>query len=269
MTKTPPKILTIAGFDSSGGAGIQADLKTFTVLGCYGMSVLTALPIQNTTGVKNCYSIPLNAIEEQLDVIFTDIRPNVIKIGMLFNTEIIQLIASFLKRYAISIPIVLDPVMVAKSGDPLLLPDAIDSLKQLLLPITTVVTPNLPEASVLSGMSIANEQEMTTAAEKILALGPKAVFIKGGHLLAQQAADLLLTREHEKTWLTTQRIESKNTHGTGCTLSAAIASYLALGFSLKESCEKAKAYLTKAIADAKAWKIGKGLGPVSHFLHAE
>lgn len=258
------KALTIAGFDASGGAGIQADLKTFSALGCYGMSVLTALPIQNTCGVSNCYSIPLNAIEEQLDSVFSDITPDVIKIGMLFNSEIVNLVAHYLKQNAKGIHIVVDPVMVAKSGDMLLLPEAVSTLKEKILPLATVVTPNIDEAEVFVGHKINTQAAMLEAARQILETGVEAVFLKGGHMEGDMCQDLLFT-EDKYQWFISKRIKSKNTHGTGCTLSAAIASGLAQGDSLITSCTNAKEYITQAILSFQYEEIGKGHGPVNHF----
>lgn len=258
------KALTIAGFDASGGAGIQADLKTFSALGCYGMSILTALPIQNTCGVSNCYSIPLQAIKEQLDSIFSDIVPDVIKIGMLFNSKVIDLVAEYLEQNAKKIPIVIDPVMVAKSGDMLLLPEAVMTLKEKILPLATVVTPNIDEAEVLVGYKINTQDAMLNAAREILETGVAAVFLKGGHMEGDVCQDLLLT-ENKYQWFSSTRIKSKNTHGTGCTLSTAIACGLAHGDSLVASCKNAKEYITQAIHSFQHETIGTGHGPVNHF----
>lgn len=260
------KALSIAGFDGSGGAGIQADLKTFSAFGCYGMTVLTALPVQNTCGVKSCYELPLSAIDEQLHAIFADIKPDSIKIGMLFKSEIIELVANFLKKNAQSIPIVLDPVIVAKSGDPLLEPNALDVLKTDLIPLTTLITPNLPEAEALIGQGIVVD-EMPEIAHKLLKLGAQNVLLKGGHLIANHSNDLFLNKQGELHWLTSPRVISKNTHGTGCTLSAAIASGLALGLDLVKACQIAKRYVFHAIEAAKNEMIGEGHGPVHHFYH--
>ena len=259
------KVLSIAGFDGSGGAGIQADLKTFSALDCYGMTVLTALPVQNTCGVRSCYDIPLQAIKEQLEAIFDDIIPDSIKIGMLFNSDIVELVSSFLKINAKNIPIVLDPVMVAKSGDPLLLPEAIHSLKTSLIPITSIITPNIPEALELTGIKSANYNNMPEIANELLSLGSKAVLLKGGHLEGNKSKDLYLDNNNKKLWLEAPRITSRNIHGTGCTLSAAISSYLALGVELDEACKLAKEYLYGAIKAAKDENIGKGQGSVHHF----
>ncbi len=227
------------------------------------MTVLTALPVQNTTGVQSCYGIPLQAIEEQLKMIFSDIVPDAIKIGMLFTSEIIELVAAFLKENSVNIPIILDPVMCAKSGDRLLLEEAVSALKKKLIPIATIITPNLPEAYELVGKGFLFEE----LANKILDLGPKAVFLKGGHLDGKFSKDLLLMQDGTKLCLSATRVKSKNTHGTGCTLSAAITSGLALGMTLPESCYIAKKYLTSAIKAASNDYVGKGNGPINHFYH--
>lgn len=258
------KALTIAGFDSSGGAGLQADLKTFSALGCYGMSVLTALPIQNTRGVSNCYSIPTMAVAEQLESIFADITPDAIKIGMLFNQEIITVVADILTKHAKDTPLVIDPVMVAKSGDRLLQADAIDALKHELFKLATLVTPNLDEAAVIYGKEIKNQADMLAAGHKFLELGAHAVLVKGGHLDDDICSDLLLSNENS-LWLDAKRIVTLNTHGTGCTISAAIAANLAHGNDLKSSCIAAKDYITKALQSFQHEKIGHGHGPVNHF----
>nr|WP_058503365.1 bifunctional hydroxymethylpyrimidine kinase/phosphomethylpyrimidine kinase [Legionella nautarum] len=259
------KTLSIAGFDGSGGAGIQADLKTFSAFGCYGMTVLTALPVQNTQGVKSCYELPLSAIDEQLHAIFEDIKPNSIKIGMLFKKEIVELVAHFLSKHAQGIPLVLDPVTIAKSGDSLLEPAALNAMKTLLLPLTTIVTPNLPEAkSLLNSTSIVTMPEM---AQQLLELGSEYVLLKGGHLEAEHSNDFLVGREGNSYWLESPRVISKNTHGTGCTLSAAITSCLAFGFNMLEACQTAKNYIFHAIDAAKNEDLGKGFGPLHHFYH--
>jgi len=263
------KVLSIAGFDGSGGAGIQADLKTFSAFSCYGMTVLTALPIQNTLGVKTCYELPLQAIEDQLYAIFTDIVPDTIKIGMLFNASIIELVANFLKQQAKGIPIVLDPVMYAKSGDALLLPQALESLRTQLIPLATLITPNLPEATALTGLSVNQPEEMEIVMQQLLVLGPKAVLLKGGHLQGNQSVDLYEDQQGTKQWLDAPRIMTRNTHGTGCTLSAAIAACLSRKMSLLESCKMAKRYLTCALQAAKLQQIGRGNGPLNHSYYQE
>ena len=255
------KCLSIAGFDGSGGAGLQADLKTFSALGCYGMTVLTALPIQNTMGVRSCYEIPLLAIQEQLEAIFDDITPDSIKIGMLFNSDIVELVTRFLEERAVGIPIVLDPVMVAKSGDYLLLPEAVAALKERLIPLATIITPNIPEAEALT----MTKTDMQTQASLLLDLGAKAVLLKGGHQDGDYSNDLYIDQNREAIWLQSRRINSKNTHGTGCTLSAASAAYLAVGKPLIDACRLAKHYLFEAINAAQHTQLGHGHGPVHHF----
>ena len=257
------KCLSIAGFDGSGGAGIQADLKTFSALGCYGMTVLTALPVQNTCGVRSCYDIPLEAIEEQLESIFEDIIPDSIKIGMLFSVPIIELVATFLMKHAVNIPIVLDPVMMAKSGDPLLMSDAVDALKTKLIKFATIITPNKPEANNLVGKAQSSE----ILGKKLLELGAKAVLLKGGHGEGSTSDDLFLDKYGGYKWMRAMRINSKNTHGTGCTLSAAICTFLAKGFSLVDACERSKRYLFEAMLASKEKSVGLGCGPVHHFYH--
>jgi hydroxymethylpyrimidine/phosphomethylpyrimidine kinase len=260
------KCLSIAGFDGSGGAGIQADLKTFTIFGCYGMNVLTALPVQNTCGVRRCYELPLSSIQDQLEAIFDDITPDSIKIGMLFNSDIIEIIANFLRVRAVNIPIILDPVMVAKSGDLLLQKGSIEMLKSKLIPLAAVITPNLPEAQELISSRSIDQIEI---AKELLELGPKAVLVKGGHLIGEMSNDLLLQAGLDEVWMKSPRINSKNTHGTGCTLSAAIAACLALGMNLEKACMVSKQYLFNAIKSAKKNKIGQGNGPVNHLYNME
>ena len=261
------KALTIAGFDGSGGAGIQADLKTFSALGCYGMSVLTALPVQNTQGVRSCYEIEIKAIEEQLYCIFDDIVPDAVKIGMLFNSNIIKLVAKFLNENAKNIPIIVDPVMVAKSGDRLLLEEAVDSLKKYIVPISTIITPNIPEAEDLTLKNIKTDDDMIKAADDILNMGAKNVMLKGGQLEGGLSRDLFMSKDH-KEFLDAMRIDTKNTHGTGCTLSAAICSYMAHGKTPLEASKLGKEYLFNALQAAKIDRVGKGHGPVHHFYEA-
>jgi hydroxymethylpyrimidine/phosphomethylpyrimidine kinase len=249
-------VLSIAGFDGSGGAGLQADLKTFAALGCYGLSVLTALPIQNMGGVRSCYAIPPQAIHNQLDCLFDELRPRAIKIGMLFTKEIISLVAAFLRRNAQEIPLVIDPVMLSTSGHPLLRKDAIQALKEELFPLATLVTPNLPEAYALTN----SQDSMLLLAKQLLDSGADAILIKGGHLTENISPDFYLHQDGDGEEFIAPRIDAHNTHGTGCTLSAAIAAGLAHGFPLKEACRKAKIYLTQAL-------IAKGSGPIDHFHH--
>jgi hydroxymethylpyrimidine/phosphomethylpyrimidine kinase len=207
------------------------------------------------------------AIEEQLEAIFTDIRPDSIKIGMLFKTEIVELVSRFLSQHAQGIPIVLDPVITAKSGDALLVPEALSAMKTRLIPLVTLVTPNIPEAEALLGISGVTEKDMPEIAAQLLELGSSAVLLKGGHLVADKSNDLLLTQQGDSDWFTSLRVHSKNTHGTGCTLSAAIASGLAQGLDLVDACHLAKHYISRAIKAAKDETIGFGNGPVHHFYH--
>lgn len=257
------RALSIAGFDGSGGAGIQADLKTFSALGCYGMTVLTALPIQNTQGVQSIYELPIQCIQEQMESLFDDIGVDVVKIGMLHRTEIIEVVANFLKNH-FSGKIVVDPVMVAKSGDRLLLPEAVTAIKELILPITTVLTPNIPEAEDLLQKKIILKSDMENAAKELSSMGPKAVVVKGGHKVGDLSEDCLYYQD-EIHWYQSERIHTTNTHGTGCTFSAAIAAILTHGYSIPEAIEKAKEYLTKALKSGADYKIGFGNGPVNHF----
>jgi hydroxymethylpyrimidine/phosphomethylpyrimidine kinase len=261
------KVLTIAGFDGSGGAGIQADLKTFSALGCYATTALTALPIQNTMGVKSIYDIETVCLEEQIKAIFEDMSMNAVKIGMLHRQDVVESIANSLKHFKAK-NIVLDPVMVAKSGHRLLKPQAISSMKKHLLPIVTVLTPNLLEASELVERTIQDKAQMEKAALELIQMGPQAVVVKGGHLNGDCDDCLCLnTPTPEIHWLTTRRIQTQHTHGSGCTFSAAIAAFLARGFTILDSVKHAKEYLTQAIDAGKQLKIGHGNGPVHHFYH--
>lgn len=257
-------VLSIAGFDGSAGAGIQADIKTFSALGCYATTALTAIPVQNTTGVKKIYDIPLLCIEEQIKAILDDISIKAIKIGMLFKHEIIESVAKLLNHYKAK-NIVLDPVMVAKSGDRLLLPNAIAAMRTHLFPITTVLTPNLLEASELLGRTVCKKEEMQRAALDLITLGPQAVIVKGGHL--EGDCDDCLCIGNEIHWLSSSRIDTNNTHGTGCTFSAAIAAYLARGLPILDAVFQAKHYLTQAIQAGAPLRIGSGKGPLHHFYH--
>ena len=259
------KALSIAGFDGSGGAGIQADLKTFSALGCYATTVLTALPVQNTVGVRSIYDLPSLCVEEQLTAILDDMSMNATKIGMLHRQEIIEAVAKILQRYHVT-NIVLDPVMLAKSGDALLLPSAVEALKKQLFPMTTVLTPNLLEASALLGYEIRTKSQMEKAAMELLEMGSQAVVVKGGHLDGNCDDCLCLKNpDIEFHWLSNNRIQTRNTHGTGCTFSAAIAAFLAKGAPIVEAVHKAKHYLTQAIEAGAHIKTGLGNGPVHHF----
>lgn len=253
------KVLTIAGSDCSGGAGIQADMKTMAAHKVYGMSVITSLTAQNTTGVYGVLDIDPEFVAKQIDCVFQDIVPEAVKIGMVSNSKIIEVIVDKLKEYKAK-NIVVDPVMISTSGSKLLSDEAIDVLKNKLIKIATIITPNIPEAEVLSGMTIKTQEDMLDAAKKISKMLDGAVLIKGGHLV-NDAIDLLY-RDGEYRWFTSERINNNNTHGTGCTLSSAIASNLSKGYSLEDSIEKAKEYLTGALRDGL--DLGKGSGPLNH-----
>jgi hydroxymethylpyrimidine/phosphomethylpyrimidine kinase len=256
--------LTIAGSDSSGGAGIQADLKTFAALDVYGASAITALTAQNTEGVDAVLVVPPDFVARQIRIVARDLDLRAVKIGMLATAEIIEAVAEQLKALA-GIPIVLDPVMVAASGDILLDEDAIDTLRSVLLPLATVIAPNLPEAAKLLGESEAQDESgMRRQAEALRRLGAQAVLIKGGHAKGPAAIDILVDVEGELQ-LEAPRVATSNTHGTGCTLSSAIAAELAKGASLRQAVKRAKLYVTAALQAADALGIGKGRGPVDHF----
>ena len=256
--------LTIAGSDSSGGAGIQADLKTFSALGVYGASVITALTAQNTEGVEAVLVVPPDFVARQIKVVARDLKIGAVKIGMLATAEVIEAVAGALEALP-GVPVVLDPVMVAASGDALLDEDAIETLRSILVPRATLITPNLPEAAKLLGESEAkNEREMVAQAVALRHLGAKAVLIKGGHADGAKAIDVLVDEGGELR-LEAPRVETGNTHGTGCTLSSAIAAELAKGAPLRDAARTAKAYVTAAIAAADRLHIGKGRGPVHHF----
>lgn len=254
------KVLSIAGSDSCGGAGIQADIKAMSSLGVYGMSVITAITAQNTQGVSSVLEIDKSMVEAQIRAIFDDIEVDAVKIGMVSNVEIIKTIRELLIEYKAK-NIVVDPVMVSKSGYFLLKPEAVEELKKLI-EISDVVTPNIPEAEVLTDMKITSEEEMKASAMDIKAMGAKNVLVKGGHR-CNDANDVLYHNEEFVTIKGT-RIETQNTHGTGCTLSSAIASHLAKGYSIEEAVKLSKEYIAKAIENS--FSIGKGVGPVGHFI---
>jgi hydroxymethylpyrimidine/phosphomethylpyrimidine kinase len=255
-------LLTIAGSDSSGGAGIQADLKTFAAHGCFGMSVITAVTAQNTQGVTMVQNIDEKVVAAQIDAVFSDIRVDAVKIGMVSQVNIINIIAERLAYYKPPI-IVLDTVMVSKSGFDLLAPEACSALVEKLLPLATLVTPNLPEAERIVGFAVQDKDSMTKAAKKILALGAKNVLIKGGHL--DKSADDFLYTANGGMWFAGEQIATKNTHGTGCTLSSSLTANLAQGLHLAEAVKESKAYVTLAIKHAL--DIGKGCGPTHHFVN--
>jgi hydroxymethylpyrimidine/phosphomethylpyrimidine kinase len=260
-----PNVLTIAGSDSGGGAGIQADLKTFAALGANGASVLTALTAQNTRAVTAIHDVSPAFVTAQLDAVFGDIEFSAVKIGMLSSPAIIEVVTDGLRRHGAR-NVVVDPVMVAKSGDRLLREDAVAALRQRLLPLATVITPNLPEAAVLLDREEAEDEAgMIDAAARLRQLGPQAVLLKGGHLAKGAASVDVLDDGAEPLTLAAPRIATANTHGTGCTLSSAIAALLARGLSLREAVTQAKTYVTAAIQAADRLQVGHGHGPVHHF----
>ncbi len=264
---TPPICLTIAGSDSSAGAGIQADLKTFAALDGYGVSVITAITAQNTTGVRHVEVCPPQLVGQQLQALAEDFRIQAIKIGMLASAEIIEVVAERLPGLQPA-PIVIDPVCCSSHGQALLSPTAIDTLKTKLLPQATLLTPNLAEATLLSGIPIAAPADMERAATALLASGVGAVLVKGGHADGETCADLLVWRTAQavqQQWFTQPRVPTGNAHGTGCTLSSAIAAYLAHGQSLPTAVAAAKEYVTGCLRAAADWRLGQGAGPLNHF----
>jgi hydroxymethylpyrimidine/phosphomethylpyrimidine kinase len=256
--------VTIAGSDSGGGAGIQADLKTFSALGVYGASIITALTAQNTQGVRAIHDVPAEFIAAQIDAVFSDLDVDAVKIGMLSRVAAIETVAAGLDRHRVA-NVVLDPVMVATSGDRLLALEAVDALRRLLIPRARVITPNLPEAAALLDAPVAsNENDMRAQAQRLLALGTEAVLIKGGHGSGPESVDLLADASGIVR-LAAARVATRNTHGTGCTLSSAIAAELAKGRPLSDAVRAAKAYVTAAISAADRLAVGKGRGPLHHF----
>ncbi len=264
--RTYCRVLTIAGSDSGGGAGIQADLKTIAAIGCYGMSVITALTAQNTKGVSGIHAVPTSFVAEQMSAVFSDIGADAVKIGMLYSAELIEVVAAQLQSHGAE-KIVLDPVMVAQSGDKLLQDDAIESIKKHLMPLADVVTPNIPEAEVLLNCKLQSPADMQQGAKALAAYGGQSIVIKGGHLAENESTDLLyLSKEDRFVILRGERIKTRNNHGTGCTLSSAIASYMAKGHDIEAALRKAKAYIVNAIRAGAAYTIGQGHGPVHHFF---
>lgn len=254
------KVLTIAGSDCSGGAGIQADLKTFSAHGTYGMSVITSVVAENTCKVISIHDVPVKNIEEQMDAVFADIEPDAIKVGMLSNDSVMKAVAGKLKEYHVE-RAVIDPVMIAKGGCALMQPEAHDALIEEIIPVSYLLTPNIPEAEEILGCTIETVEDMMEACKKIHQLGAKNVLVKGGHFEGEPV-DVLFEGEQFYTFHG-ERIQSKNTHGTGCTLSSAITANIANGLPLKEAVEKAKEYVTNAIRYTT--QIGHGHGPTNHF----
>lgn len=263
--KTYRRVLTIAGSDSGGGAGIQADLKTFSALGCYGMSVITALTAQNTVRVTAIHPVPPTFIAEQIDAVIEDIGVDAVKIGMLHSSDVIRVVAERLRHHGVG-NVVLDPVMVAKSGDRLLQADAEETLRGVLIPLATVLAPNVPEAAALLGRPIDDLDDMRGATKALADRGPRAVLLKGGHLGLGHSPDVLYDRDTDAlVVLEGERVDTENTHGTGCTLSSAIAAFLARGCDVPEAVSRAKAYTGAAIAAGADYRLGHGHGPVHHF----
>ncbi len=263
-----PKVLTIAGSDSGGGAGIQADLKTISALGCFGMSAITAVTAQNTLGVSDIHPIPPNIVKSQIQQVVDDIGTDAIKIGMLHDSDIVRVVADAIHNHQTDIPfVVLDPVMVASSGDKLIKDHTIEMLITHLFPKASVITPNIPEAEIILGKGIPDQTHMLEAAQELLALGSTSVLLKGGHLPGDRMLDIFIANGWEEPlFLYGSHITTPNTHGTGCTLSSAIASYHALGYQLNEAIQKAHSYIHRAIAAGKDVVTGSGHGPVNHFF---
>ena len=270
--KSYPIVLSIAGSDSSGGAGIQADLKTFSALGVYGATAITAITAQNTLGVVSQMALPPQMVREQIIAVMDDLHPSVVKIGMLSNAEIVNAVAEVLSEYKPKI--ILDPVIVSTSGHRLLSVEAQEVIKEKLLPISELVTPNIPEMETLTNMPLSSFEEKEKAANYLLSLGAKAVLLKGGHEDGEMKTDVLYSKGQQSTVngqqslsLISESISTKNVHGTGCTLSSAIAAFLALDYSLEDAMKEAKRYITEAIRAGADVKIGHGFGPVNHFFN--
>lgn len=256
------RVLSIAGSDSGGGAGIQADLKTASALGCFGMTAITAITAQNTVGVRAIQALPPELLAQQIDAVVEDIGVDAVKIGMLHDPAVVQVVAQAIRRHGFT-RVVLDPVMVANSGDRLIADDTVAVLVQELFPLATVITPNLDEAAWLLGHPITSSDQLQSAAGELRAMGAPAVLVKGGHLPGPIVADLLVTPERSWRW-EDERIATRNTHGTGCTLSTAIACHLALGQTLPDAVEEARRYVRQAMQSGADMALGQGHGPLDH-----
>jgi hydroxymethylpyrimidine/phosphomethylpyrimidine kinase len=257
----PPRVLTIAGSDSGGGAGIEADLKTFTALGVFGMAAITAVTSQNTVEVTGVRDMPADFVAEQIDTVARDIGIDAAKTGMLSNSAIVSAVADVCRRW--NVPhLVVDPVMVAKSGDYLLRQEAVEAMRDALVPLAEIITPNVPELAELTGISVETPDDVRYAGQRMLDMGARCVLVKGGHMQGPQAVDYLMWHGGQEQF-SAPRIDSRNTHGTGCTYSAAIAAGLAKGLPVPEAIRTAKSYLTEAIR--RAFQIGQGHGPLNHF----
>lgn len=258
-----PRVLAIAGSDSGGGAGIQADLKTFAALGCYGMTAITALTAQNTTGVRAVHGVPPDMLRDQIDAVMEDMGADAVKIGMLHSPDLVHTVADAIDRHALT-SVVLDPVMVATSGAVLIAHTAVQQLVSALFSRTLLVTPNLDEAALLVGWPLTCEADMHRAAQQLLAMGAPAVLVKGGHLAGDVVSDVLVTADGKVMWMRAPRVFSANTHGTGCTLSSAVAAYLALGCELTEAVQSAHQYVRGALLAGAGVRTGHGSGPLNH-----
>ena len=258
-----PRVLSIAGSDSGGGAGIQADLKAFSALGCFGMTAITAITAQNTLGVSAIHAVPPDIVRAQIDAVVGDIGLHAVKIGMLHSPEIVRTVAQSINQHKLK-NVVLDPVMVATSGAILIDNPAIEALVQALFPRSIVVTPNLDEASLLVGWTVDTEAKMQTAAHKLLDMGANAVLLKGGHLAGDVVSDFLINKDGKAHWMRGPRIQSANSHGTGCTLSSAIAAYLAMGENLLDAVDAARVYVRGALEAGAKVRTGAGSGPLNH-----
>ena len=267
MKKRYHRVLTIAGSDSGGGAGIQADIKTISAMGCYAASAITAITVQNTVGVRAVHPIPINILEGQIDAVLSDIGADAIKIGMLHSAEVVSLVADKIEQYEIK-HVVLDPVMVSTSGFKLVEEDAVDVIKKRLLPLARVITPNIPEAEILAGCKITGEQDFDKIARKLSANNGVSVLLKAGHLDGDFLVDYFYNAEDDTmVLLPSKRVRTQNTHGTGCTLSSAFAASLARGEELTVAAKSAKRFIEQAIISGAEYEIGSGHGPVNHFFN--
>ena len=266
MKKKYFRVLTIAGSDSGGGAGIQADIKTISAMGCYAASAITAVTAQNTAGVQAIHPVPLDILEKQIDAVLSDIGADVIKIGMLHSAEVVNLVADMLEKYEIK-NVVLDPVMVSTSGHRLIEENAVEVIKSRLMPLTRVITPNIPEAEIITGFPISSEEDLDEIARVLSGSANVSVFLKAGHLCSDSLVDYVYNAEEGiMTKLPSKRVHTRNTHGTGCTLSSAFAAALARGEDLTCAAKSAKSYIEQAIISGADYKIGSGHGPVDHFF---
>lgn len=265
MKKRYKRVLTIAGSDSGGGAGIQADIKAVSAMGCYAASAITAVTVQNTTGVQAVHPVPLDILEGQIDAVLSDIGADAVKIGMLHSADVVCLVADMIEKYAIS-NVVLDPVMISTSGHRLIEEDAVDVIRKRLMPLARVITPNIPEAEILAGCSITSDDDFDEIARRLSVDGTISVFLKAGHLDGETLVDRFYNAEDGvMTKLPSDRVQTMNTHGTGCTLSSALAAALARGEDLTSAAKSAKAYIEQAIISGAEYEIGSGHGPVNHF----